>query len=80
MQTKHKATVTLTLMDGPEPWVRVTHARGWFKVPADVCISEVLTGALEGWSSAARRRLRHSEPTVRVPLSQYLRAWGAGQL
>ena len=75
MALTRKAQVVLTLMPGAEPWIRVTHKGGWFKVPGDVCVAEVLAGAVEGWTST-RRRLAHSEATVRVPLDQWLAVTG----
>ena len=58
--------VTLTLMPGSEPWVRVQHPKGWFKVPAFVPLAEVLTGALEGWSATTKRRVSLAGGTVRI--------------
>ena len=72
LRTKRRVQVVLTLMEGPEPWIRVQHARGWFKVPAGVEASELLLGALEGWTSQ-RGRPRSAETMVRVPLSEWLR-------
>jgi hypothetical protein len=72
---KRKVSVVLTVMPGPEPWVRIAHNRGWFKVPGDVCVLEVINGAIAGWTST-RRTLRHSEATVRVPLTEWMRLTG----
>jgi hypothetical protein len=72
---KRKVSVVLTVMPGPEPWVRIAHNRGWFKVPGDVCVLEVLNGALAGWTRS-RPRLAHSEATVRVPLTEWMRLTG----
>ncbi len=66
--SKRRVQVTLTLMPGAEPWVRVEHDRGWFKVPGDAQIVEVLDGALKHWSSTTRRILS-GERYVRIPLS-----------
>lgn len=75
-----RTTVTLTLMPGAEPWIRVQHSRGWFKVPAGVAASEILRGVSEGWSAGTRRRTEWAVATIRVPLAEWslLQAQAAG--
>lgn len=67
---RRKVAVTLTLMGGAEPWIRVAHPTGWFKVPATTSLLETLQGALVGWN--ADIRLTSSEATVRVPVALWM--------
>lgn len=75
-QRRSRVQVVLQLMPGAEPWIRVEHSAGWFKVPAGVSVQEIYIGATEKWQDGARR-LRTAEPTIRVPLS-VARAAGIG--
>jgi hypothetical protein len=60
-------------MPGPEPWIRVEHRGGWFKLPLFTSIEELVLGVQQGWTKTPSRRLRE-EATVRVPLSQ-VKSW-----
>jgi hypothetical protein len=62
--------IVVQLMPGPEPWVRVEHASGWFKLPLFSSLEDLMTGVQQGWLDRRRHHLR-AETTVRVPLSQW---------
>ena len=49
---KRRWQVQLTLMPGSETWVRVEHAWGHFKLPADAPIHEMLRGIDGRWNGA----------------------------
>lgn len=77
-RNRRRHQVVLQLMPGAEPWVRVEHCSGWFKVPLFTCLEEVLEGVERGWSG--NRGAPAGEATVRVPLSQWLaRLDGSGR-
>lgn len=59
--------VVLQLLPGAEPWVRVEHALGSFKVPALVPMQEVLQLVADRVRTTPKATT--SEATVRVPLS-----------
>lgn len=59
----------LAVSPGAEPWVIVRHRRGWFRVPMDAPVSEVLTGIEEGWSGA--RKSKGAGGCVRVSIRQW---------
>lgn len=69
---RNRYQVTLTLMSGAEPWIRVEHSWGWFVLPATVSVQELLTGVAEHWQRHAPRTLSHAPATVRVPLVDWL--------
>jgi hypothetical protein len=57
-------------MPGAEPWVRVEHSGGFFKLPLFASIEELLTGVDQGWQDRSRHHLR-GEAMVRVPMRQW---------
>jgi len=69
---RKRFVITLTVMAGSEVWVRVQHATGAFKVPADVSLLEVLQGVSDGWGGT-RARVQQGERYIRVPASEWRR-------
>lgn len=65
------AQCELKLAPGREPWIIVRHRKGWFRVPWDVPLHEVLQGVGEGWT--ATKSTRRSPTTVRITLDEYRR-------
>lgn len=68
---RRKVQVVLVELPGAEPWVLVKHAKGHFKLPQGVPISELLAGALAGWGTRPKRSTE-AAVWVRVPLQTYL--------
>jgi hypothetical protein len=66
--------VILQVMPGAEPWIRIEHSRGWFKLPLFCSIEELVQGVAEGWNGT--HNARSGETVVRVPLA----AWQILQL
>lgn len=56
---------------GSEPWVIVRHRRGWFRVPGDATVSEVMRGVAEGWTASNTSVMRKGPVTV-TPLDEGL--------
>lgn len=65
MGKRARVQLVLTLMPGPEPWLRVEHSRGWFKVPADVAGLLILQLASEG-CVANPKKPRRASSFVRI--------------
>ena len=68
--TRKRVQVVLQLMPGAEPWVRVEHAHGWFKLPLFCAIEELWYGSLHEWDDRTRHHTR-ADAVVRVPLAQW---------
>lgn len=60
--------VVLQVLPGAEPWVRVEHSEGWFKLPLFCAVEELYTGAAQRWQDRSRHHER-AEAIVRVPLA-----------
>ena len=65
---RKRVQVVLQLLPGTEPWVRVEHASGAFKLPLFCAIEELLLGAQQGWHDRPRHHLV-ADAVVRVPLA-----------
>lgn len=72
-RSRYSATVTLRLLPGAEPWVRVEYGQRWFKVPVGVALEEVLRGVEERWTAGPRRKVKMAPTTVRIPLAEWVR-------
>jgi hypothetical protein len=62
--------VVLQFLPGAEPWVKVEHSSGWFRLPMFCAIEELYTGAAQGWTDRTRYHQR-AEAIVRVPLAEW---------
>lgn len=60
----------LKLAPGAEAWVIVRHRQGWFKVPLDAAVGELMRGVQEGWSSS-RDGLAAASRTLRVRADEW---------
>lgn len=60
--------VVLAVLPGAEPWLRVEHQTGWFKVPGSAPALEIAEGAAARWHGSHQTRVS-GEVWVRVPLS-----------
>jgi hypothetical protein len=74
-RTRIRVQVVLELMPGAEPWIKVEHARGWFKLPGWAQAQVVWEGANAGWTSSPPLK-KAGEVRVSVPLTDYLENWG----
>lgn len=68
---RRRVQVQLTLMPGAEPWIRVEHAWGSFKLPAQCSIQEVIRGVEERWTSAPHK-VKTAPSWYRVSVSEYI--------
>lgn len=60
------AQAELKAASGAERWVIVRHRRGWFRLPVDAPVEELLRGIAEGWTEHAKHH--QGDIVVRVPL------------
>lgn len=69
-RSKHEwAQFELKAAPGAELWVIVRHRGGWFRLPADAAISELLRGVHEGWDE--KRRAARASGFITLPVSEY---------
>jgi len=66
-QRRERVQVVLVVLPGAEPWLKVEHSAGWFKVPLHASAEEVVRGARERWTQTPKQT-ESAEVWVRVPL------------
>lgn len=66
---RRSVAITVTFMPGAEPWIRIAHPTGWFKLPATAACSVLWDGVVGGWGMTPRHVV-HAGASVTVPLER----------